>query len=116
MKIVPTVAILLFSTTAFAHPNGTYKIDNNLDVTVTFNVVGRCPNVSGALTGSLRTLKFSDLATTEPYFFANGHYVEIHEGQQEVYVNTDEDCVPLSDGARIEASRNTFGGYALQRM
>ena len=64
----------------------------------------------------LRTLTFSELALTEPYAFIDGHYVEIHEGQQEVYVNTDENCVPVSDGARIEASRNTFGGYALQRM
>ena len=116
MKLVSTIAILLFSTTAIAHPNGTYKIDNNSEVTVTFTVVGRCPNVTDALTGSLRTLTFSELALTEPYAFVDGHYVEIHEGQQEVYVNTDENCVPVSDGARIEASRNTFGGYALQRM
>jgi len=116
MKLLAFFAAALFATTALAHPNGTYKIDDNADVTVTFLVVGRCPAVDGALTGSLRTLTFSELALAEPYLFVEGNYVEIHEGQQEVYVNTDENCVPMTDGARIEASRNTFGGYALQRM
>jgi hypothetical protein len=116
MKLFALVTSILLSTSAFAHPNGTYKINEDANVTVTFNVISRCPVVTGALTGSLRSLTFSELALEEPYLFIDGNYVEIHEGQQEVYVNTDENCVPVTDGPRIEASRNTFGGYALQRM
>lgn len=107
---------LFLSSAALAHPNGTYKIDNDAAVTVTFAVVGRCPINDGALSGSLRTLTFSEAATLTPYEFVTGNYVEIHEGTQEIYVNTDDQCVPTRDGARIPASRNTFDGYALQRQ
>lgn len=116
MRIFGFIVAAMLATTAWAHPNGTYEIDSNADVTVTFEVIGRCPMADGALVGSLRMLTFSELALSEPFLFVDGHYVEIHEGQQEIYVNTDESCLPVTDGARIEASRNTFGGYALQRM
>ena len=116
MKIYVLITAALLSTAALGHPNGTYKIDDDVNTTVTFKVIGRCPDVAGALTGSLRTLTFSERALTEPYLFVDGNYVEIHEGQQEIYVNTDESCVPITDGPRIEASRNTFGDYALQRI
>lgn len=115
-RTVAAFSLALAAGTAAAHPNGTYRIDAQSTVTVTFQIVGRCPVGAGALTGSLRTLTFSEAAMAQPYTFESGHYVEIHEGDQEVYVQTDELCLPLVDGARIAASRDSFGGYALQRI
>ncbi len=108
--------VALASTPALAHPNGTYVLDDNADATATFLAVGRCPAVEGALTGTKRTITFSEVAAAEPYNFVTGFYVEIHEGEQEIYVNTDEQCVPETDGARIPAGRSEFGGYSLRRV
>lgn len=116
MKKLLVFGFLALSTTAVAHPNGTYEIDHNADATVTFAVVSRCPAVQGALAGSLRTLTFSEVAAAEPYLFVTGNYVEKHIGSEEVYVQTDEQCVPVQDGDEIPASRSTFAGYALRRV
>jgi hypothetical protein len=116
MKKLIVLGLMTLSSAALAHPNGTYEIDNTADVTVTFAVVNRCPAVPGALSGSLRSLTFSEAATAEPYSFVTGNYVEKHVGAEEIYVQTDDQCVPVEDGEEIPASRSTFAGYPLRRV
>lgn len=117
MKIFGFIAALAFASTALAHPNGLYEIDAKADVTVSFLVVGKCPlDQAEALAGSLRTLTFSEAAAAEPYSFESGYYVEIHDAEREVYVQTDELCVPLAEGREIPASRSTFAGLPLRRL
>jgi len=120
MKYVISLSCLAFALLAApvanAHPNGTYIIDNNPQVTVTFLVTGRCPtDVEGALRGSIRTLTFSETAVADPYNFVTGTYVEIHDESGEVYIETDSRCVPVSEGEAIQASHDTFEEYSLRR-
>ena len=117
MKLLMIVPAILFASALSAHPNGLYMIDNDRDVTVEFKVEKRCSkDVPGALRGGLRTLTFSAKATESPYDFINGYFVEIHDDEGEVYVETDESCVPLEDGQEISATRRTFAGFALKRL
>ena len=109
-------SIVCFSGVAFAHPNGIYRLDSQPEVTVTFAFVGRCPAVQGAMPGGLRTLTFSEAAKGEPYSFLTGNYVETHVDGNEVYVNTDSQCVPTDPAVSIPATRNTFNGYSLERI
>ena len=116
MRKLLIISILAFASPLFAHPDGTYTIDGDEAVTVTFEFIGRCPDVPGALPGGLRTLSFSDAAELEPYLFVGGNYVEIHEGRQEIYVLTDDQCVPFEERVEIPASRRTFAGFSLARQ
>lgn len=109
-------AAVLASGLAMAHPNGTYTIDGDEDISVTFEFVERCPAVPGAMRGGLRTLTFSEGAEVEPYNFVTGYYVEAHTEAGETYFMTDENCVPVEENIAVEASRSTFGGYSLQRQ
>jgi hypothetical protein len=109
--------LLLIPTFAFAHRSGVYVIDGNTDAKVTFAVVGRCQeDVEGALRGSLRTLTFSEVAQADPYSFVTGNYVETHVGQQEVYVQTNEQCLEVDDGEHIEATGTTIRTFSLRRI
>ncbi len=116
MKILLGILFLFSSTLLMAHPNGTYAIDNQEDVTVTFEYLNGCPNIEGAMRGGLRLLSFSEQAELEPYAFVSTYYVETHQGQLEVYVETDENCVAVEDGQAITASRGTFGDFSLRRL
>ena len=116
MKKMILLTSMLLTTSLLAHPNGTYMIDGDSDVTVTFEYLNKCPDVSGSLGRGLRELTFSEAATDEPYLFSTGFFVEIHVDRQEVYVETNEDCVPIGEGQRIEAGRRHFGGFSLQRL
>jgi hypothetical protein len=118
MRLFAISALLtMLPSLAFAHRNGVYVINENADATVTFAVIGRCPeDVEGAMRGSLRTLTFSEVAQAEPYSFVTGNYVETHIGQQEVYVQTNEQCLPVDEGERIEATGTTIREYSLRRI
>ena len=116
MKRLAVLCILLSSPYLLAHPNGTYQIDGDEDVTVTFEYLNRCPSVDGAMRGGLRTLTFSELAEQEPYSFTTSYFVETHVGSEEIYIETNEQCIPIENGQEIRASRNTFGEFELQRV
>ena len=117
MKVLLILASFLASSAVLAHPNGTYQIDGESDVTVTFMVQQRCPtDIDDAMRGSLRTLSFSEAATYAPYDFIDGYYVETHNNSGEVYVQTDESCVAIDGGEEISASRSSFAGFSLRRL
>jgi hypothetical protein len=116
MRLFLILILVLGSLSALAHPNGTYRIDNNDEVTVTIGFVKRCPRVEGALRGSLRTLTFSEAATDSPYNFITELYVEKHVTDGEVYVQTDNNCVPVENGEEYPATKNTFDEYAFERI
>ena len=116
MKSILSLALVLASTAALAHPAGTYVINGDRKVTLTIQRIGVCPAAAGALSGTLRTFSFSNTAKAHPYAFVSGHYVEIHEGTKEVYVQVNESCVPKSRGKRYAASHETFDVYSLQKI
>lgn len=116
MKNLIIIGLLTLSGSALAHPNATYRINQDDGVTVTFAYVESCPAVQGAMAGALRNLTFSEAALAVPYEFVSGFYVEKHIDDQEVYVSTDDQCVPSDPEISIPASRNTFAGYSLQRV
>lgn len=110
------ILFLILASMAFAHPNGSYKIDNRSDVLVTFEVIGRCAAGDDALSGSLRTLTFSSKAEDAPYLFKSGYYVEVHSTDGEEYIQTDDSCRPKQPRQAIPATRRTFGDYSLARL
>ena len=116
MKNLLLISVLSLSGVAVAHPNGTYKIDGQSEVTVTFEYLSRCPDIAGAMVGGLRSLAFSEAAESAPYEFVTGHYVETHIDGAEVYINTDDQCVPTDPSVAIPATRSTFRGYSLQKI
>lgn len=116
MKTLLSLALLALSVTAFAHPNGTYVINGDKEVTVTMLRLNKCAVSTGALTGYIRSFTFSEKAVAHPYAFVTGSFVEIHEGAKEVYVQTDAACVPLRDGKRYEASHETFDVYSIEKL
>jgi len=118
LKKLLMLLMALSSSLAIAHPNGLYEIDGDRDVTVEFQFLKRCPtNVEGALRGGLRLLTFSEKASVEPYLFATSHFVEIHTSEGgEVYLETDQNCVPIEEGQEIPADRNHFADYSLKRI
>lgn len=114
MKSLISLVLLTLAVNAFAHPAGTYILNSDKEITLTIKKIGKCPtDVAGALKGGLKTFTFSDKASVEPYNFVSGHFVEIHVGSQEVYVQTNETCVPVERGGRYEADADSFGGYTL---
>ena len=113
MKIVMAFTALILSSMAFSHPDGTYVINGDKAVTVTFKKLQKCPAIAGAMKGSLRTLVFSEVAQAQPYSFVNGYFVEIHKGAKEFYVQTDENCIS-KETISYEASHDTFDVYTLE--
>ena len=116
MKLLLSITLFFLSAVGLSHPSGTYMIDKDPEVTVTFEVLNQCPGeISGALHGKLRRLSFSEKAEISPYLFVTGTYVEMHT-DEEVYVETDDQCVPLENGQSITASRYSFDGFSLERI
>ena len=116
MKSLLSIAMFCLASVGFSHPSGTYIIDGDPGVTVTFEVIGQCSQeVAGALPGKLRQLSFSEKASASPYGFVSTTYVEVHT-DREVYVETDDKCLPIANGQNISASRSTFNGYSLRRV
>lgn len=114
-KLILTLSFLFISSTTFAHRPGFYQIAGNENAQVLFSKIEKCPEIEGALEGSLRVFTFSRAAEQTPYFFRSGFYVEIHtESGEEVYVNTDINCVPLKTQLRIPATRATFSDFDLE--
>lgn len=116
MKKIFIITMLSFAGTAIGHPNATYRLDGKDSVTVKFEFVASCQVVPGAMSGRLRNLIFSEAAVAVPYQFNSGFYVETHIDDQEVYINTDNQCIPIDPTVSILASRNTFAGYSMQRI
>ena len=116
MEKLIIIGMLSLAGTALAHPSATYRIDGKDNITVKFEFVERCPTVPGAMSGGLRNLIFSEAAVAIPYEFVSGFYVETHIDDQEVYINTDNQCVPTDPEIAIPASWNTFARYSLQRI
>ena len=121
MKDMILLAFLIFTFSTIsliAHPNGTYVIDNDKEVTVEFKYLKRCPQKDNAMKGGLRQLSFSSKAEGKDYQFLTGYYVETHTRQGEIYILVNEDCVPYEDDEEftITATRNTFAGYALKKI
>lgn len=112
------ISLLFVSTAALAHPNGTYILDGKENAELTFKIFKgqKCPDIEGALRGSLRAIIFSESAENEPYNFKSHFYVETHdEGSDEYYVQTNDNCVPVEPSVKIPASRNKFGDFSLKR-
>ncbi|MBA2405138.1 MAG: hypothetical protein H0V66_10240 [Bdellovibrionales bacterium] len=116
MKTLLSLALMALSVTAFAHPNGTYVINGDKEVTVTMLRLNKCLETAGALKGYIRSFTFSEKAIAHPYAFVGGSFVEIHEGTKEVYVQVDSTCAPLVEGKRYEASHGTFDVYSLEKL
>ncbi len=111
MKTLFFSALLLCSSIAFAHPDATFIIDNDKDVTVTFKKVGECADGE-----KIRTLTFSEKAEAAPYGFVSGYFVESHNGDLEVYVQTETNCEIIPDGAQYPAKKGFFAGYSLVKL
>lgn len=116
LKIALALFTLTASVEAWAHRPGFYKIDGNDQAVVHFAVLKECAVTQGALTGKLRTFTFSDAAETTRYGYKSGFYVEIHEGEDEVYVKTDVNCVPSTTAVRLPATSAKLGRFAIQRL
>lgn len=119
MNILKAALVLLTLTAsveALAHRPGFYKIDGNEQAVVLFAVVKECPVAAGALAGKLRTFTFSDSAETSRYGYKSGFYVETHEGDDEVYIKTDVNCVPSATNVRLPATSSQLGRFTIQRL
>jgi len=116
MKTFLSLALLALTVTAFAHPNGTYVINGDKEVTVTMIRLNKCEAAPGALNGYMRSFVFTEKATAHPYAFVSGNFVEIHEGSKEIYVQVSNTCVPLENGKRYEASHTTFDVYSIEKL
>lgn len=116
MKTLFALTLMAFSMGTFAHPNGTYVINGDKEVTLTIERLNKCVAAPGALSGYMRSFIFSDTAKAHPYAFVTGMYVEIHEGSKEIYVQVNDACVPEVDGQRYEASHQTFDVYSIEKL
>lgn len=116
MKTIFALVLFTLATAVFAHPNGTYMLNGDREVTVTMQKLNKCVVSAGALTGYIRSFKFSPKAEAHPYAFVSGLYVEIHEGAKEIYVQVTENCVPKAQGTRYEASHETFDVYSIEKL
>ena len=116
MKLLALFTSMFISSSLLAHPSGLYVIDGDKSVTVDFSYIGKCPTVPGSLSGGLRKLTFSKNAEQSPYDFSTGFFVEKHDSNGEVYIETNNQCVSIERGQRIRASKRTFGGFSLKRI
>jgi hypothetical protein len=122
--LLSALGLLASTSVAFAHPSGLYRVgpvfNDGTYGTLTFAIEKSvCPSrdaqgkpLKGALRGSLRLLTFNNIAQAT-YKFISGNYVEIHQGAEEYYVQTDKNCVPLSPRHEYLASDDHFSGEEL---